>query len=125
MLNAECMGSLTHLCSGSFLPLFDGSVFRSVSPTPHPNCDLDDNNSVVVPQHGGHSNHSSQVFIVVVEGHQDDAEDLELLYLLPRKLSMQVLISTKLFSKNSLISSSKSRMERHCFCDSCFPSFNY
>ena len=48
----------------------------------HPDGDLDDGNSVVVPMVGGHFNHPGQVLGVVADGSEEDPEGLCLLKVL-------------------------------------------
>ena len=45
-------------------------------PPQHPDSDLGDGSSVVVPLDGGHFNHPSQVRSVVAGGSEDDPEGL-------------------------------------------------
>ena len=73
-------------------------------PPKHPKGDLDDDIIIVGPRMG--ATPTTQVSVVVGD-RKDDPGDLMLLHLLPHNLVMQVLISTKLYSKNLLISSSK------------------
>ena len=52
-------------------------VFYLLSlPPQHPDGNLDDGSSIVVPPDGGHFNHPGQVLRVVAGGCEDDPEDL-------------------------------------------------